>query len=120
MILLDEAARRRDSRLAFIGGSLLLFGTLIQAQADTRHWHLLPAGTQLWLGSIEPGLHSLQLDFGSSSGRDLPAYQQIWHYLPFDGDTLNVYYFRSGYRKGFRTENRDGVRHAGVVERTDT
>ncbi|MFN0059373.1 MAG: hypothetical protein ACKVX7_13035 [Planctomycetota bacterium] len=106
-VLLNEAAKgrrsgQRSGLLAVIGGGLLLLGTMIQPQADLRHWHLLPAEGHLWMGRVEPGLHTLEIEFENRRGIQLPEYRQIWHYLPFRNDRLEVYYFRGGYHKGFR------------------
>lgn len=122
VVLLDQALRKGYSKkqrqaLAAIGGALVFLSALIQPRADTRHCHVLPARTYLWIGRVEPGLHSLQLDFRDESGRFLPHYRQVWHYLPFRDGTLNVYYFRSGYHKGYRRGNRDGYENAPVSGR---
>ncbi|MEE8142825.1 MAG: hypothetical protein V3T77_06975 [Planctomycetota bacterium] len=103
-ILLDQATRmhKHGGVLALIGGGLLLLSALIQPQADLRHWHLLPGESHLWIGRIPAGLHTLQLDFTTYNGGQLPAFQQIWHYLPFREEGLNVYYFRAAPMKGFR------------------
>ncbi len=103
-ILLDHATNmhRHGGVLALIGGGLLLLSALIQPQADLRHWHLLPGESHLWIGRIPAGLHTLQLDFTTYNGGQLPAFQQIWHYLPFREEGLNVYYFRAAPMKGYR------------------
>ncbi len=102
MVLLSEGSDRGDQRMSALGGALLLFSLLVRAEADTRHWYLLPGGTHLWMGAVPPGLHSLELDFQTASGNPLPDYRQVWHHLPFGEQELNVYYFRSGYHKGYR------------------
>jgi hypothetical protein len=94
------SASELDSRFAIIGGLLLLAG-LTRAEADIRHWHLLPAYTYLWIGRVEEGLHDLSLRFRGADGLELPEYRQTWHHLPFRAEGINAYYFRSGPRRGF-------------------
>lgn len=103
-VLLSEGSQRNDRRMSTLGGALLLFSFLVRAEADTRHWYLLPGGSYLWLGEIPAGLHTVGVDFLAEGGTPLPHYRQIWHYVPFQDGELNVYYFRSGYHKGYRHE----------------
>jgi len=98
--LSDGSAKNQDTELA-IGGGLLLLSALTRAEADTRHWHLLPAQTYLWIGRVEPGLHSVDLTFRRSNRSELPKYRQSWHHVPFVEEGPNVYYFRTGLRRGY-------------------
>ncbi len=89
-----------DKRIAIAGG-LFLLSALTRAEADIRHWHLLPAYSYLWIGHVDPGLHDVSLRFRGPEGGDLPGYRQSWHHLPFREEGINAYYFRSGPRRGF-------------------
>ncbi|MEM7164939.1 MAG: hypothetical protein AAF581_05705 [Planctomycetota bacterium] len=106
LLIVQAGVAERDSKLTMIGTALLFLSALIQPQADLRHWHLLPGQQRLWIGRVQPGLRTARLDFATAGGRPLPAFQQIWHHLPFHEATWNVYYFRAAAHKGFRRSPR--------------
>jgi hypothetical protein len=106
ILVLDNALDTNSSGGAALAGGLLLLSAATRAEADVRHWHLLPSYTHLWIGRVEPGLHDLTLRFqaqcppGTEPGV-LPEYRQAWHHLPFVDTRINAYYFRSGPRRGY-------------------
>jgi len=106
ILVLDHALDTDSSGGAALAGGLLLLSAMTRAEADIRHWHLLPSYTYLWIGRVEPGLHDLDIEFRGSESADagsheLPEYRQVWHHLPFVDGRINAYYFRSGPRRGF-------------------
>ena len=101
---LEKSLKDNDAKVGgqlALGGGLLLLSALTRAEADIRHWHLLPSYTYIWVGRVEPGLHHLELRFQDPRGAELPKYRQAWHYVPFSGDSLNVHYFRADLHRGF-------------------
>ncbi|MGA1489147.1 MAG: hypothetical protein ACO4B3_09100 [Planctomycetota bacterium] len=97
----DAEEEERWDRQAIVGGGLILVASMIRPEADTRHWHLLPGATWLWIGKIPEGLHHLHLEFRDGEGQVLPALEQRWHHLPFTEGGLNTLYLRAGPRRGF-------------------
>lgn len=106
IIALDTALDNESSGGMAIAGALLFLSAATRAEADIRHWHLLPAYTYLWIGRVEPGLHDLTIEFRGTDSpggteRELPELRQVWHHLPFVDSRINAFYFRSGPRRGF-------------------
>jgi hypothetical protein len=96
VVLLNEAAKggRRDGANAIIGGSLLLLSLLTSAEADTRHWALLPDTVQLLAAQVDPGEHELRIEFCDAAGNEIRELTQHWLIdVPATGE--GVYYFRS-------------------------
>lgn len=102
LVLLQAGAVHRDKDLSGVGALLLFLSALIRPEADLRHWHLLPAQQRIWIGRVQGGRKTIRLDFADAGGQRLPAFQQIWHHIPFAREPWNVYYFRAAPRKGFR------------------
>ncbi len=107
-VLIHDALRKNaiknDAKVGgqlAVGGGLLLLSALTRAEADVRHWHLLPAYTYIWIGRVEPGLHDIDLRVRGPGGSEISDYHQAWHYVPFSGDSLNVHYFRADPHRGF-------------------
>lgn len=101
LIILDRGLADGDDKKVALGGGLLLLSALTRAEADVRHWHLLPSYTYLWIGHVPPGLRSVSLRFRGPGGAGLADRRQSWHHVPFEAEGPNVYYFRSGPRKGY-------------------
>ena len=53
------------------GVALLLAGVLAPAEADVRHWQILPGEVQVLTASLPPGEHDLTRDVKDASGRRL-------------------------------------------------
>jgi hypothetical protein len=97
-VVLGEALNNHDSKhagtAAIVGGSLLLLGLLTSAEADTRHWAVLPSTVQLMTLDLTPGRHDVRIEFCDAGGFPLPALTQSWH-LEVSDRVEEVYYFRS-------------------------
>jgi tetratricopeptide (TPR) repeat protein len=99
-ILLYDAAysRKQETGQAFVALGLLLASALTRAEADVRHWDLLPGEIHVLPLSLTPGRHSIEVRVLGESGDAIAG----WH-RTFDvevapgGDTL--YYFRTGPRR---------------------
>ncbi len=98
IIVAYEGARRRDWGMAAVGVGAILFSALTNAEADTRHWVLLPGEVQAVPLSIPPGPHTLTVRVLDGSGRAIPGWERDFSVDVADSqDTL--YYFRSGGRR---------------------
>ena len=97
-VVLNEALHMDNKKAAgaaaIVGGSLLLLGLLTSAEADTRHWAVLPSTVQLLTLDLPPGRHELRIEFCDAGGFALPALTQNWH-VDVSGKVDEVYYFRS-------------------------
>jgi hypothetical protein len=88
----DSHAGSRDK--AAVGLGLLLLSALTSASADVRHWPTLPSTVQVLALAVEPGEHTLAVEFLDTRGN-------VLHYLtqetavdvPQGGESY--YYFRS-------------------------
>jgi len=85
----------QSNALVIAGGVALLVGALLTPQADVRHWETLPGEVHLWAGWLEPGTHTLRLEFEDGGGYALPSLTQYWHHVPVRGRGENVYCFRA-------------------------
>jgi len=65
------------TRLATIG-LLQLTGS----KSDERSWILMPNNYYIASARVEPGLHSVMLKCFDKKGREVPRYEQVWHYVP--------------------------------------
>ncbi|MGQ0613633.1 MAG: hypothetical protein ACT4PV_07855 [Planctomycetaceae bacterium] len=98
IVLANEGARRRDWKMAAAGVGAILLSALTNAEADTRHWVLLPGEVQAVPLSLPPGPHTLTARVLDRNGHAIPGWQRDFSVDVTDSnDTL--YYFRSGGRR---------------------
>lgn len=88
-----------QNALAIAGVSLLALSLLTSAEADTRCWVTLPGAVHALEADLEPGLHTIEIDFFDASGAGLPGLRQVWRDVPIAAGSENVFYFRSGPRR---------------------
>ena len=112
----SRSSKEIGAQLA-VGGGLLILSALTRAEADIRHWHLLPAATYLWIGRVDPGLHTVDLRVRGASGPELATYRQTWHHIPFSEDRMNVLYLRTGPHRGFGNTDSVAPGNRGRPER---
>jgi hypothetical protein len=100
--LIAANAQQNDksrNQLALAGAGLLLLSVLTSAEADTRCWLTLPDAVHALVLDLEPGLHTIEIDFFDERGASLPGLRQVWHDVPIASGRENLFYFRSGPRR---------------------
>lgn len=94
IVVLSEGISDRKWEKAAMGAGLLLLAALTRAEADTRHWSLLPAEVHLLPLHIAPGRRQLTVRVVDRSGNPIPGCERVFEtVVPESRDTL--YYFRS-------------------------
>ena len=99
-VLLYDAAHgdRPQAGQALVALGLLLASALTRAEADVRHWDLLPGEIHFLPLSLAPGRHEIELRVLGESGHPIDGWNKTFDVeVPPSGDTL--YYFRTGPRK---------------------
>ncbi|NJN14136.1 MAG: hypothetical protein HC813_00250 [Planctomycetes bacterium] len=92
-ILLHEGARRDKGGMAAVGAGLLLLSVLTNAQADTRHWTLLPGEVHVLPLSLPPGRHDLEIRVLDKGGRPIPGWSRTCT-VAVQGGPGALYYVR--------------------------
>jgi hypothetical protein len=88
----DSNAGARDKAAAGLG--LLLLSWMTSSAADVRHWPTLPSTVQAFTAEVQPGDHSVRIDFLDARGSVLAGLSQtVAVTVPADGESY--YYFRS-------------------------
>ncbi|MEE8105468.1 MAG: hypothetical protein V3T86_08055, partial [Planctomycetota bacterium] len=95
-VLIYDAAitgRHATEKLA-AGLALLLLSAVTNAEADHRHWTLLPGEIHILYMSLPPGSHTLTVEATNLQGKPIPGWTRDFEVeVPASGDTL--YYFRT-------------------------
>jgi len=96
VIALDQSSYHGSRDGAIVGASLLLFSLLVNAEADVRHWSLLPAEVQVLPLSLAPGSRVLEVRAVDADGKPLAGWSKTFRVeVPPGRDDL-LYYFRTG------------------------
>jgi len=93
-VVLSEGMRERKWEKAAMGAGLLLLAVLTRAEADTRHWSLLPAEVHVLPLAIPPGRREITVRALDRAGNPIPGWERTFvAEVPARRDTL--YYFRT-------------------------
>lgn len=93
-VILSEGLDKNDGGAIAAGIGLLLLSALTRAEADVRHWTLLPGEIHLLPLDVAPGRHLLTVRMLDDRGAPMPGFERAFDIdVPPSGDRL--YYFRT-------------------------